>query len=146
MGGLPLNNVVLKNITKILFPFIVIYGIYIIFHGHLSPGGGFAGGTIIGAAFILKALAFEQAKNVKILPYTLIKKTESISMLYYVVLGLTGVFASHAFLSNTKADILLGHPGNLLSGGLILFINLGIGIKVAATIISVFSSLEEGGM
>jgi len=139
-----MNNIVLKTITRLLFPFIIIYGIYIIFHGHLSPGGGFAGGTIIGAGFVLRALAFEKGKNIKILPYSIIKKAESMSMLWLVLLGMLGIFFAHSFLSNTQSIIPIGKPGYLLSGGLILLLNLGIGLKVAATIVSIFSSLEEG--
>lgn len=140
-----MNNIILKSITRILFPFIIIYGTYVVFHGHLSPGGGFAGGTIIGAGFVLRALAFEKGEKMEILPYGIIKRAESMSMLWFVLLGMVGILISRSFLTNTHPNISISKPGYLLSGGLILLLNLGIGVKVAATIISVFSSLEERG-
>ncbi|PKM70436.1 MAG: sodium:proton antiporter, partial [Firmicutes bacterium HGW-Firmicutes-18] len=53
-----MDDLIVKNITKIVTPFIQLYGIFIILHGHISPGGGFAGGAIIGASLILYTLAF----------------------------------------------------------------------------------------
>jgi|Deesub1362A_J573_1020465.scaffolds.fasta_scaffold02314_4 multicomponent Na+:H+ antiporter subunit B len=139
-----MDNTILKSISRILFPFIVIYGLYVTFRGHLSPGGGFAGGTIIASGFILRSLAFGTGDKIEVMADTILKKAESFSMLWFVILGLLGIVFSRNFLTNFANPSLMGKPGALFSGGLIIFINLGISIKVAATIVSIFYSLEGG--
>ncbi|MCK4928060.1 MAG: sodium:proton antiporter, partial [Candidatus Aenigmarchaeota archaeon] len=53
-------DTIIKETTKIVFPFILIYGLYIALHGHITPGGGFAAGAIIGSAFVLLVISFEE--------------------------------------------------------------------------------------
>ena len=64
-----MNDLILKTITKWLLPFIQLYGVYVVFHGHVSPGGGFSGGAILGASIILYTIVFGLDKGEKKLPH-----------------------------------------------------------------------------
>ena len=59
------SSKIIRTIVQKLFPFIVLFGLYLISHGHLSPGGGFQGGVVIGTAIILLALSYGIEKTVK---------------------------------------------------------------------------------
>jgi multicomponent Na+:H+ antiporter subunit B len=137
------DDLVLKTVARLLIPFIQLYGLYVILHGHLSPGGGFAGGVIVAAGFVLYALAFGRSALATVFPERLSTWLESGGILWYVGLGLVGVFAGGAFLANARAGFPLGLAGRLFSSGLVFLLNLGIGIKVAATIATLFRHLEE---
>lgn len=63
-----MQSVVLQTVIKLLLPFIQVYGLYIIFHGHISPGGGFAGGAVMAASFVLFAMSYGVGEGFKRLP------------------------------------------------------------------------------
>lgn len=138
-----MDDLVLKVVARILIPFIQLYGFYVILHGHLSPGGGFAGGVIVAAGFVLYALAFGRAALKRAFPERLSACLESGGVFWYVGLGLMGLLAGKAFLTNASAGFPIGQAGRLFSSGLVFLLNLGIGFKVAATITTLFRHLEE---
>ena len=133
-----MNDIIVKGITKLLFPFILVYGLYIMLHGHLSPGAGFSGGAIIGAGFVLYTLSFGLDQAEQKLPHTLLKKFESSGIYWYVMLGLVGLLTGNNFLSNQQAGFPLGITNTLFSSGLIALLTFGIGVKVASTMITLF--------
>ncbi len=133
-----MNDLIVKVITKLLFPFILLYGFYVILHGHLSPGGGFSGGAIIGGGFVLFTLSFGIKHAEQMLPHRLLKFVESGGLIWYVLIGLVGVIGGGAFLSNQAAGFYMGETYKLFSSGMILFITFAIGMKVASTMISLF--------
>lgn len=135
-----MHDLVLQTVAKIIVPFIQLYGIYIILHGHLSPGGGFAGGTIVASSFILYALANGVEAGFKRVPRLAAKWMESMGGLLFIILGLTGLIRGGAFLLNIEN---LGRPGELLSAGLIPLLTVAIGLKVCSTIITLFYHLLE---
>ncbi len=111
--------------STILFPLIMLIGAYIIVNGHLSPGGGFQGGAVIGSGMILMMLS----GNIKELNKTATHITESLSVTIIMLIGLLGIYYFNAFLANIIGD--MGIFGNILSGGIIPIIYALIGIKVA---------------
>jgi len=123
-------------------PFIQMFGLYIIFHGHLTPGGGFQGGALIGASFILLAVAFGLGEGEKRMTHDTSTVLESLA-LAYVFIGFFGVFLGFNFLSNRIAGLPAGRPGALLSGGIIFALNIVIGLKVASTGKTLFYSLAK---
>ncbi len=137
-----MNDMILKEIGKIIIPYVQIFGIYVIFNGHLSPGGGFSGGTIIGASLILYKLIYDPKIVKKIITYKLAMHSMSIALLAYGILKgysfITGGANLHLF------EIPLGTPGNILSGGLILPLNIAVGIIVGFTIFAFYSLFDEG--
>ena len=133
---------ILKKVVLILLPFIQMFGIYVIFHGHLSPGGSFAGGIIVAVGFICYSLVFGAEQGQEKIPHKITNLIESFGTLWYGLLGLVGVFRGAGFLLN-KGAVAVGQPGNLFSGGLIFLITFGVGLKVASTMVTLFFTLTE---
>lgn len=132
-------STIVKKMTQLLAGLIFMYGIYIILHGHLSPGGGFAGGAIIAGSFILLILAFgSSALNLK-KEVAGSSNTESLAILMVAILGLMALlFGAKVFFFNFLPK---GTPGELLSAGVIPLYNIFIGIEVAGAILTIFLGL-----
>ena len=126
-------------ITKIVFRYILLvillYGFYIVLHGHLSPGGGFAGGMVLGMGLLLYFLifGFETKAKLRRLPIDVAT--------ILIVIG--GILEGVKFLI-PKEHGPVGMPGTLFSVGIISVVNFGIGLLVASTILSIFYLLVEG--
>lgn len=133
-------TIIVKKITQIMAPVIFLFGFYIIIHGHLSPGGGFAGGVVMAGSFILLILA-----NGNILP-KLRKEEEGMELLesaaifgFLVLAGLGLLFSGTVvFFGNF---INKGVVGKLLSAGFIPIENLVVGAEVCAAISAIFIAL-----
>lgn len=131
-------SLIVKTITDIVIGFIFIYGVYIILHGHLTPGGGFAGGVIVAGAFILEILAFgTEVKSEKRAKF-FSSIWESIGALLFIGIALLGLIVAGTFFLNFLPK---GSPFHLLSAGIIPFCNIAIGIKVGAGLFSIFLAL-----
>jgi len=139
-----MNDVIVKTITRIIIPFAQVYGIFIILHGHISPGGGFSGGALIGSTLILYTLVFGMKKGEKKFSHKTSEFAESGGIFIYVLIGFIGLIFGGSFLANISAGFPIGTPGEILSSGMIPILMVGIGIKVASTMISLFHILIEG--
>ncbi len=124
-------TIIVKTITRITVPTIILYGCYIIFHGHLTPGGGFAGGVIIALALLNVMIAFGRKFTNNWLNINFLEKLESISATLFLILGILGFLISSAFLFNF---INHGELFRLLSAGTIPVLNIIIGIEVAMSL------------
>lgn len=107
----------------------VLFGLYMILHAHLTPGGGFQGGAILGTAFLLVYLANDYQLYRRLTPQPLFDFAEALGAGAYVLIGLASLLAGGAFLENLLP---LGQVKQLLSGGTIPLINLAVGLEVAA--------------
>lgn len=136
-----MRDFILKRVAAIILPFICIYGFHVIFHGHVSPGGSFAGGIIVGLSFIAFCSIYGIEKGRAKLPEKILTFIESYGTLWYGIVGMVGIVKGVPFLANKLAGIDLGTPGELSSGGLISFIGFGVGIRVASTIITLFFTM-----
>ena len=132
------NSKIIKTIAQKLFPFIVLFGFYLISHGHLSPGGGFQGGVVLGTAIILLALSHSIEQTEKKFKSRWLNMLEKLGILTLIFLGFLGIFFGYSFLSNFLP---LGKPGQIASGGLMLLFNIAIGIKIAAGVSVIFYAL-----
>lgn len=139
-----MKDVIVKTISRIVIPFIQVYGIFIILHGHVSPGGGFSGGAMVGTSLILFTLVFGIDRAKKKFSHRLSEFAESGGIILYIFVGIIGMIVTGSFLSNASAGFPLGEPGTLLSAGMIPLLMIGIGIKVTSTIITLFHTLIEG--
>jgi multisubunit Na+/H+ antiporter MnhB subunit len=126
-----------------MIPYLQLYGLYIILYGHNSPGGGFAGGTIIASSLILCVLAFGLKNEELRLSSSVARVIESCGALAYVAIGLAGIVLGANFLSNNSAGFPLGIPGRIFSGGTIVLLTVAIGLKVASTMITLFTNIAE---
>ena len=138
-----MNDIIIKNITRIVIPFAQVYGIFIILNGHISPGGGFAGGAIIGTSLILYTLVFGREKGEKKFSHKMSEIAESGGIMLFISIGILGMITGGYFLTNIEAGFPTGELGSLLSGGFIPLLMIGIGIKVASTMISLFNLLID---
>ena len=138
----PKDDSILQKITFLLFPIIVIFGIYVILNGHISPGGGFSGGAIIGAGLILYANAFGFDKLGRFFTEKTYK-TVSFSALTFYCLAKSYSFFTGA--NHLESGIPLGTPGAILSSGLILPLNICVGLVVACTMYAFYTLFRKGG-
>ncbi len=126
------SGFILKTATRLLAPLLLIVGIYVITHGHLTPGGGFQGGSMIASAVLLLFMSDHTfVPNMR-----KFKLLEGLSGSIYIVLGLSGMVLTGFFLKNFIAT---GTIGNLMSGGLVPIIYLFIGLKVGSELTSILS-------
>lgn len=141
-----MEDIILRYTSRIIVPFVQLFGIYVILHGHLSPGGGFSGGAIFASSMILYALSFNLSAGTKMLSHDVSTVLESSGALIYAGSGILAVLLGANFLGNRVAGFPLGIPGNLFSSGAIMVITCGVGMKVASTMITLFYNLieEEG--
>ena len=138
----PKDDSILQKITFVLFPIIVIFGIYVILNGHISPGGGFSGGAIIGAGLILYANAFGFEKLGQFFTEKTYK-TISFSALSFYCLAKSYSFFTGA--NHLESGIPLGTAGAILSSGLILPLNICVGMVVACTMYAFYTLFRKGG-
>ncbi len=132
-------SMIVKKVTPLLAGLIFLFGVYIVLHGHLTPGGGFAGGAIIAGAFILLILAYgSSALNLR-KEVAGSSNTESVALLMVCILAIMGLlFGAKVFFFNFLPK---GTPGELLSAGAIPLYNIFIGIEVAGAILTIFLAL-----
>ena len=129
-------TIIVKKATQLLSGLIALFGLYIITHGHLTPGGSFAGGTIIAGAFILLVLAF--GDDVMHLRNTKedSSKLENIAILLFLMLAVAALFFTpYVFFRNFFTT---GAPGDLVSAGMIPLANIFVGMEVAAALFTIF--------
>lgn len=137
-----MRDYIFKRIAAIIVPFIFIYGFYVILHGSSSAGGSFAGGIILALAFIVFSTIYGVEKGREKLPEKILVWIESYGTLWYGMIGMIGIIKGAPFLANKIAGIDLGTPGSLSSGGIISLLGLGVGIRVANTIITLFFAMK----
>ena len=137
------ENVYLRHATAILIPVTMIFGIFVVLNGHLSAGGGFSGGTILGASLILLSNAFGSKRLEHYFSDTVCKWLTFAALMTYACLKSYSFFTGANHLAS---GISLGTPGALLSGGLILPLNLCVGCVVACTMYSFYAMFRSGGI
>lgn len=138
----PKNDVILQKIAFVLCPVIFIFGIYIILNGQLSPGGGFSGGAVIGAGLILYVSAFGFKKAHRFFNEHIYKIAKITALCMY---GLIGTYFYITGANGIDNHIPLGIPGHILSGGIILPINICVGLEVACTMYAFYALFRKGG-
>jgi len=134
-GGM--TNIV-KTVAKFVAPPVVLFGIYMILHGHLTPGGGFPGGVIAASGFILLVLAFGKELAFKKLKISTASILESTGALIFLFLAVLGMVVSGWFFVNFLPK---GHPLKIISAGFIPLANIAIGLKVMSGVFAVFLTL-----
>ena len=137
----PGDDVILQSAARILTPLVFILGIYIIVNGHLSPGGGFSGGAVLGAGLILYQNAFGYEKIEKFFTYKTFKGVSVCSLLFY---SLAKGYHFFTGANHLESHIPNGIPGNILSGGLLLPLNFVVGCVVACTMYALFTMFRKG--
>jgi multicomponent Na+:H+ antiporter subunit B len=128
---------IVRNVSGLLSGFVMLYGMYVVCTGHLSPGGGFAGGVILMSGVVMLVLAYGGDRAREVLAHNRCHVLDGLGALAFAVLALLGLFLGGFF----KNFLPLGQVQHLLSGGIILPANLAIALKVAAGLVGVFLAL-----
>lgn len=131
-------TIIVKTVTRLTVGLILLYGIYIVLHGHLTPGGGFAGGVIIALSFIHLMLAFGRDTVFKKFSQGAASIVESLGALMFLSVALLG-FSGGFFFFNFF--IHKGRPFELFSAGIIPLCNIAISLKVGAGLFAIFAIL-----
>jgi len=131
-------TLIVKTITRLTVGLILLYGIYIVLHGHISPGGGFAGGVIIALSFIHLMLAFGKEATLKKLSQTASSIIESLGALMFLSIALLGFLGGYFFFNFFLHK---GSPFALFSAGIIPLCNIAISLKVGAGLFAIFAAL-----
>ncbi len=140
---------IVKTITALLIGFIMLFGFYIILTGHLSPGGGFAGGVICAAGLLLVVLAFGADTVKERMGHNMAVLWEGLGAIGFLAVALLGFITGTFFAHFLPQDV--GFSFKLFTGGSILYQNLAIGLKVGAGLFGAFLMLaafreaERGG-
>jgi len=132
-------TLIVKKTTQLIGGMIFMYGIYVIIHGHLTPGGGFAGGVIVAGSMILVTLAYggDFMKLIREEAGTTI--VESLATLMVIFIATSGfLFGTKIFFNNFLPK---GIVGELISAGVLPLYNIFVGTEVAASIFIIFLSL-----
>lgn len=130
---------ILRIVSKMLIPFILLFALYVQFHGDFGPGGGFQAGVIFAAAIILYAMLFGMSTARRVINQTLIQLFAASGVLLYGSVGIVSLLNNKNFLDYTilSADPVAGqHLG-------ILLIELGVGITVASVMVIIFFSFAD---
>ena len=136
----PGMSMIVQTVARWLKGPILLFGIYIVVYGHITPGGGFGGGVIIACAFILVTLAAGEAIGLGLFSKKAASSLDSVGLLIFLVLAWLGTFIGASFFDN-----FIGTPEEdrftVFSGGTMPLSNLGLGLKVASALFLVFSVL-----
>lgn len=128
------HHLVLRVIAKLIIPLILLFALYVQFHGDYGPGGGFQAGVIFAAGFILHALIFGLNDTRKVVPLSLLRITASLGLILYIGVGLSGLILGGNFLDY---NVLANNPVAGQHIGIIL-IELGVGMTVASVMMLMF--------
>lgn len=128
------EHIVLRVVTKFIIPFILMYALYVQFHGELSAGGGFQAGVIFAAAFILHALVFGLEETQRALPLGVVKFLASVGVLIYGGVGVVALCLGGNYLDYST---LLADPAQGQKLGVTL-IEIGVGMTVFSVMVLIY--------
>ena len=135
------HHLVIRVVAKLLIPFILMFGLYVQFHGDFGPGGGFQAGVIFASAFILYTLVFGLDNARRVLPDTAIRIGVALGLLIYGFTGVAALLLGGNFLdySALRPDPVGGqHLG-------IFIIEFGVGLTVASVMVAIFFAFAGRG-
>ena len=140
---------IVKTMSNITFPLVVIFGLYVIAHGHLTPGGGFQGGAVVASACAMILIAYGSVWTVKKVKEKQLSIFESVGALAFICLGFFGLIFGSVFFLNFMANTteffeIFGttvDPGsiaaNINTAGVLPLMNFAVGLKVIAGLFAI---------
>ena len=132
----PQGGFILRHGADLLFPLLVVVGFYVIFHGHLTPGGGFQGGVILAAAFFLAVLA----QPSRSLNHAAIVLIEGFAGAAFILIGLWALVRGGEFLQPFLGK---GGLGQLFSAGTLPLLYVAVGLKVGAELAGLLAHIAD---
>lgn len=139
------HDLIIETACRILIPFIQLFALYVIAHGHHSPGGGFQGGVILGASIILLAISHDLRTALARMSEEVHAVLCSVGVLVYAGAGALCMVLGLNFLDyGALAHILHVDPVTARSHG-ILIVEIGVGLAVMATMVWIYSNISSKG-
>lgn len=132
----PAGGLVLRAGADLLFPLLVVVGLYVTVHGHLTPGGGFQGGVILAAAFFAAVLA-DPSRG---LHHALISWIEGLAGAAFILIGIWALVEDGSFLAPMLSK---GTMGEILSAGTLPLLSMAVGLKVGAELAGLMAHLSD---
>lgn len=126
--GIKERNVILKCGADMMLPFALVFGLYVILFGTVSPGGGFQGGVIVAAAALLLYMGYGYHTTSKAINGEVLRISEALGAIIYTMLAACGLVLGARFCENVFFDN--GAVGDLISAGTITFMSYSVGYKV----------------
>lgn len=139
----PKADIIFRTVARFLVPCVLLFGAYIVLNGHLSAGGGFAGGAVLGAGLILYHLSNGTPKTRRFLNEKTFIRIVMGSLLFYAVAKSYSFFTG---ANHIESLIPLGTPGSIFSAGLIMPLNIAVGLVVACTVYGIYALFARGGL
>ncbi len=138
-------GLIVKTTCRLVIPFIQIFALYVIAHGHYSPGGGFQGGVIMGASMVLFAIAFDLRSAIRHVSERLVTVSCALGVFIYAGTGALCMLLGKNYLDfSALAEILGVDPVTARSHG-ILIVEIGVGIVVMAVMVILYYILASAG-
>ncbi len=128
-------SLIVKTVTRLTVGFIFVYGIYIVLHGHISPGGGFAGGVIIALSFVNLMLAYGKQELYHRIPKLFLALFETIGAIMFLGIAILGFMSGYFFYDWFVSK---GKPFTIFSAGTIPLSNIAIALKVSSGLFAIF--------
>ncbi len=135
------DDLIIRTVCRLLIPFIQLFGLYVIAHGHSSPGGGFQGGVILGASFILLSLSHGIEELRKRMRIRTILILTSLGVIIYAGIGFACLFLGGKYLDYGRLHLVLPVDSVVARSMGILGVEVGVGITVMAVMVSIFLDL-----
>ena len=146
-------SIIVRTIATSIFPFVLIFSLYVIMHGHLTPGGGFQGGAIAASAIVMMIAAYGHERMKTKISENGLAMAESIGATIFAIIAFIGVVMAASFMYN----FLVGTPlfgeippfgsnsGILNSGGVLPLLNIAVGMKVIGGLAAVVMIMALAG-
>lgn len=134
-------GVTVRTVTRWLKGPILLFGIYLVLYGHITPGGGFGGGVVIACSFILITLASGERAALSVFSKNVTSRLDSVGLLIFLALGWLGTAWAGAYFYSNFVNTPEAARFTLLSGGIMPIANLALGLKVASALFLVFTLL-----
>ena len=139
------HDVIVKTLARLLMPFMVVFALYVVMHGHHSPGGGFQGGVILAAGFVLLVISHGLKETRKRMSEKLAGVISSIGVLIYGGIGALCLILGGNYLDYGKlSKILRVTPADARSLG-ILGVEIGVALAVMGVMCTVFFAIFTAG-
>ncbi|MBR5344998.1 MAG: hypothetical protein IK127_04160 [Clostridia bacterium] len=137
----PGHDIILQVVAALIIPLILLFGVYVILNGHLSPGGGFSGGAVMGAALILFQLAFGERHTARFFTFRTFRIVSVLALGFYASAKAYSFFTG---ANHLPSFITPGIPGKIFSAGLIPYLNIAVGMVVCCTMYALYSLFRKG--
>jgi multicomponent Na+:H+ antiporter subunit B len=138
-------DLIIKTVCRILVPFIQVFALYVIAHGHHSPGGGFQGGVILGASIILLAISYNMRTAIDRISEKADNLLMATGVFIYTGIGALCILLGAQFLNYHHLSVILFVDKIMARSHGILGVEIGVGITVMAVMISIYNNLASAG-